>query len=250
MTPEQFIAQLNRVCDVDSRDSMPLYKIVRNGIKQLVDDKILQAEDVIPSERDISTGLKLSRVTIRKAIQELVKQGLLTQRQGSGTFVTHRVEQALTKLSGFTEDMQARKQSPGVVWFERSIREPTAIEADALALTDNETVSVLYRLRTSNNQPMALELAVLPTRLLKDPLSVEYSLYEVMEQDNNRPVRATQRLHAQICDAQRAMLLGIPKGAAVLHIERRSYLADGTPAEYTQSYYRGDTYDFMVELTL
>ena len=97
---------------------------------------------------------------------------------------------------------------------------------------------------------MAIELAVIPNRFLPNPGAVEGSLYAALEAKNARPVRALQRLHATALNAQEAKFLDLPDGAPALFIERVSYLADGRIVEYTRSHYRGDTYDFVAELTL
>jgi len=97
---------------------------------------------------------------------------------------------------------------------------------------------------------MCLEHATLPRAMLDDPSRVETSLYQILEHDGYRPVRALQRLRAQLFDEEHARLMGVPPGTACLYIERRSFLADGTPVELVRSHYRGDSYDFVAELQL
>jgi GntR family transcriptional regulator len=97
---------------------------------------------------------------------------------------------------------------------------------------------------------MAIELAVIPHKFLPDPESVGASLYAALEARGVRPVRALQRLHATALAPQEAELLDQPTGAPALFIERVSYLPDGRTVEYTRSHYRGDSYDFVAELTI
>ena len=97
---------------------------------------------------------------------------------------------------------------------------------------------------------MAVELAAVPQALLADPEAVEGSLYAVLELSGFKPVRALQRRAAANLDGEAAGLLGVPPGSAALSIERVAYAADGRAVEFTHSYFRGDTYDFVAELTL
>jgi GntR family transcriptional regulator len=195
----------------------------------------------------------VSRVTVRKALAALVESGLLRQRQGSGTFVSpspHKVEQALSRLTSFSEDMRLRGLEPTVEWLGRETSLASPQEAMRLQLSPSEQVARLRRLRLAGGVPMAIELATLPLRYLPDPHLVEHSLYAVLEANGLRPVRALQRLSAANLAAENAALLGVATGAAALAIERVSFLASGQAVEYTQSWYRGDAYDFVAELLL
>ena len=108
----------------------------------------------------------------------------------------------------------------------------------------------LRGLRLADGEPIAVERASLPTDILPNPLAVETSLYEVLERDGHRPVRALQKISAVNVSEAEADLLLIAPGDAGLKIERTSYLASGRVAEFTQSLYRGDAYNFVAELRL
>jgi GntR family transcriptional regulator len=233
---------------LDSDSPTPLYQRLQQGIRLAVRDGTVGEEQALPSERELATGLGVSRVTVRKAIAGLVTEKLLVQRQGAGTFVSPRVEQPLSQLTGFTEDMHARGMSPGLIWLDRSSGTATPQEALALDLSPGSLVTRLYRIRTADGKPMCLEHATVPHAVLPDPQTVENSLYEVLERAHLRPVRALQRLRAELFSIEQAHLLGVPPGSACLYIERRSYVADGRPIEFVRSHYRGDSYDFVAEL--
>jgi GntR family transcriptional regulator len=207
----------------------------------------------LPAERDIAAMTGLSRVTVRKAIEALVTQGQLVQRRGSGTFVApkvERLEQALSLLTSFTEDMARRGKSVESVWISRSVQAPTPEEVMALGLGAGDRVARLERVRRSDGVPLAIEWASLPTQVLPDPEAVETSLYALLETNGQRPIRAVQRISAANLGLRDAELLGVAPGAAGLRIERIGYLANGRVVEFTRSLYRGDAYDFAVELTL
>ena len=97
---------------------------------------------------------------------------------------------------------------------------------------------------------MAIEHAVVPARFLPDPGMVERSLYAALDARGFLPRRALQRLHAVLLDLDQAELLGVAEGSPALYIERRSFLDSGEPVEFTASYYRGDAYDFVAELSI
>ena len=231
----------------------PRYVQLRQRLEKGIETGILPPNSSLPPERELAEITDLSRVTVRKAIQELVREGLIEQRQGSGSFVREpvaRMEQSLSHLTSFTEDMASRGLETTSRWLERGMFMATPREVAGLGLQDGEQVSRIYRLREAGGRPMALERAALPLDILPNPLEVTTSLYEVLERHGCRPVRAKQRISAVNLEAREADLLGVAEGSAGLSIERTSYLADERIAELTRSLYRGDAYDFVAELKL
>ena len=234
-------------------DSAPLYGRVKRLVQDAVSSGELKSGDSIPSERDVADMLGISRVTVRKAFSDLVSEGLLVQRRGSGTYVNspvRRIEQPLSRLTSFSEDMQLRGIRTDAEWLDRSSGLPTPDEAMKLSISPNDHVSRFHRLRRADGVPLAIELAVIPHRFLPDPEAVGSSLYAALGEKGFKPVRALQRLHALALSKREAALLDCKAGDPALFIERISYLADGRTVEYTRSHYRGDSYDFVAELAL
>ena len=184
----------------------------------------------------------------KKAIQGLADEGFLDQRQGSGNFVSTRIDKNFAKLTSFSEDMRARGRTPRSEWIKRSTGTVTPEEAMKLALSPGSTVYRFHRLRYADDAPMALEYATLSAAALPSLESVDHSLYDALEKAGNRPVRALQRLRALLLNEEQARLLGAKVGDAGLLVERLGYLRDGRAVELSQSIYRGDTYDFVAEL--
>lgn len=237
----------------ESTATGPLYLQLQRHISAALDAGALNPGDCLPAERDIASMTGLSRVTVRKAIQTLVASGQLVQRRGSGTYVAARVErleQALSLLTSFTEDMARRGRDVESLWISRRIEAPAPEDVMALGLGADERVARLERVRCSNGVPLAIERATLSTELLPDPQEVQTSLYAVLQTRGLRPTRAVQRISASSLDQRDAALLGVPVGSAGLRIERISYLPSGRVVEFTRSLYRGDAYDFAVELKL
>ncbi|WP_332719551.1 GntR family transcriptional regulator [Pelagibacterium mangrovi] len=235
------------------RGGGPLYLKLRRSIEDAVNSGLINPGDALPSERDIAATADVSRVTVRKAVQHLVADGILIQRHGSGTFVAARiekVEQPLSTLTSFTEDMARRGRTMSNLWLDRGLYDPSPQEAVVLGLGAGEKVARVNRLRIADGNPLAIERASLAASILPDPGAIDASLYAHLERDGNRPVRAIQRLAAVNLERQDADLLDVPVGAASLKIERTSYLASGRIIEFTRSIYRGDAYDFVAELRL
>ncbi len=231
----------------------PRYLQLKQAIEEAVHAGSVKPGAALPSEREIAARTGLSRVTVRKAVQDLVRDGLLVQRHGSGTFVAlraGRVEQSLSNLTSFTEDMASRGIAVRSVWLDRGIYDPSPEEFIALGLSSNERVSRIARLRVGDGKPLAIERASLSTSALADPSSVGTSLYAALERTGMRPVRAIQRISAALLADRDADLLGVTGGSASLNIERTSYLATGKVVEFTRSIYRADAYDFVAELRL
>jgi len=247
------VASLLGTMTVAKYDPTPLYIRVQERIRASVAAGNLKPLEALPGERDIAGAFNVSRVTVRKAIAGLVEQGLLTQRQGSGTFVAaapQRLEQPLSRLTSFTEDMRLRGMEASVRWLTKTLTLASPDEAMRLSLSPSDQVCRLRRLRLANNVPMAIECAVVPVRYLPDPELVTTSLYDVLEARGALPVRALQRLRAANLSVEDAGLLEVATGSAALAIDRLSYLDSGAPVEFTQSHYRGDAYDFVAELNL
>ncbi|MEO9615630.1 MAG: GntR family transcriptional regulator [Nitratireductor sp.] len=231
----------------------PLYLRLRRSIEDALSRGVIRPGDALPSEREIAARADVSRVTVRKAVQDLVASGLLIQRHGSGTFVApraDRVEQSLSRLTSFTQDMARRGMAARSEWIDRGTYPPSPDEMMVLGLSSRELVARLSRLRLANDTPLAIERATLSSDVLPDPGAVTGSLYLVLQKTGYRPVRAVQRISATNLEADDAALLGVSAGAAGLSIERISYLASGRVIEFTRSIYRGDTYDFVAELRL
>jgi GntR family transcriptional regulator len=205
---------------LDALGGGPLYRRLEDALREALRTQRLKPNEALPPERDLASELSVSRITLRKALDSLVEEGLLVRKQGAGTFVANRVEKQFAKLSSFSEDMAARGRTVRSEWLGRSVG----------AVTPDDALTLGFGLDGVD--------------------VVGASLYAALEAAGNRPVRALQRLRAVLFNAEQAKLLGIEAGAPGLYIERRGFLDDGRVIEATQSWYRGDAYDFVAELDM
>ena len=232
----------------------PLFEAVGAALKREIASGRFAETDVLPGERELSEMLDVSRTTLRRAIAALVDEGVLAHRHGAGTFVRRNpphVEQPLSRLTSFTEDMRLRGLDR-IVAGDRAGHIPahSGRGDDARHRSRRERLSPLAvaarRRRADGDRSRRGSAAIFSN----GAHAAEESLYAALESSGFRPVRALQRLRAIIIGPAEAALLEIAAGSAALDIQRIAYLADGRCVEFTRSFYRSDTFDFVAELTL
>ena len=231
----------------------PLYLKLKTVIENAIVVGRLKHGDALPPERDIADVANISRVTVRKAIDTLVADGLLVRRRGSGTFVVkpiQKLQQPLSRLTSFTEDMRRRGMQAGSRWISRGLFFPTPEETMTLGLAGTARVARLIRLRTANDLPIAFERTSLPDDILPDPDVVDDSLYLALAARGLRPTRANQRISAVLLNDEETELHGVPPGSPALSVQRIAYFDTGRVMEMSTAHYRSDAYDLVAELTI
>jgi GntR family transcriptional regulator len=230
------------------KDKSPLYGQLARFIGEAIKAGRYQPDQALPSERILAETLHVSRVTARSAIDQLVEQGKIVRRRGSGNYIAPRLEQPLAYLSSFSEELHKRGYTPTSQWLDRSVSVATIDEQLTLGLSVGTRVARLERLRLADDTVMAHEVCVIPVSILPDPSKVENSLYEHLRQTGQVPVRGVQHIRALNASTSLAQQLGVPDRQALLFITRVGYLASGLAIELTHSYCRCDYYDFVAEL--
>jgi GntR family transcriptional regulator len=230
----------------------PRYEQLYRHLAQAIAAGALAQETQLPPERELAELAQVSRVTVRKAVAQLVEDGVLDQRRGAGTFVraARQREPYLSKLLSFTEYMLHRGKTPTSAVIAQGLFPPTPDEQLALGLSAADRVARIERLRAADGVAMAVEWVALPQDILPDPGLVGRSLYDHLRAQGTAPSRAVQRIKAVNLPASEAGLLNLPEGAAVLRIDRTGFLPSGRPIEFTRGLYRSDIYDFVAELRL
>ena len=236
---------------LDPAATQPLYMQLQRALREAIDRGVFARDDALPSERQLAAELGISRITVRKAIDALTAEGLLVSRQGSGNFVAAqgRIDKNFATLTSFSEDMRSRGRTPRSKWLKRSAGVVMPDEAMKLGVSPGTQVFRFHRLRFADDNPMAIESATVVATALRSLDAVQDSLYGALEQAGYRPVRALQRLSALLLDDEQAALLRTEPDAAGLLVERIGFGRDGRAIELSQSVYRGDTYDFVAELS-
>jgi GntR family transcriptional regulator len=226
-------------------------------LKELLREKIAAGEwapgAMIPSERELSEQYGISRMTARQALVELTTEGLLNRVQGRGTFVAEpKIQQELTRLTGFTEDMRTRGVRSGGKVLRLELIEPPTLALQALQITPDRRVVLLERLRLASGEPIALETCYLYFNNVQSLLQEDFennSLYNLLTQKYGiTPAKARQQVEADLCSHREQDLFNIQEGAPVLRNRRVTFDQWGRSFEYTESAYRADRYVFHIEL--
>ncbi|MFI7447988.1 GntR family transcriptional regulator [Nonomuraea sp. NPDC049714] len=223
---------------------------LRRHLRTLLRER-LAPHDRLPTERSLAEEFSLSRLTVRRVLDELELAGQVYRVQGSGTFVSEPRIAKSVELTSFSADMRARGLAPGslAVTVERV---PAGAEVGyALRISPSEEVLRVRRVRTADGEPICLEDVRLPTALVPDDLgeALHGSLYEELSGRYGLvPHRAEQTITATVLDQDSAQALKAPPFSPAFLVRRTTFDARGRAYERAESLYRGDRYAY--ELTI
>lgn len=238
---------------MNDEQKIPRYGHLKNEIKKKIENGEFLPGQCLPSERDFCIEYNMSRMTVRQALNDLQNEGLVYRIQGKGTFVySRKIEQYLSKLTSFTEDMQERGFVPGGTIL--SIEEKAAsIEiAKCLQISPGDMTIFIERLRTADGEPMAIERNYLVGKKCRKVLEADLenqSLYDFFRNDLKIKItRATQSLETVFINGNNAKYLGLPQNSLGLFMKRITFSDENKPIEYVESIYAGHKYKFYFEL--
>ncbi|MGB8954369.1 MAG: GntR family transcriptional regulator [Tumebacillaceae bacterium] len=232
---------------------IPLYYQLKERLTQQIMGGDFQPGTLMPSERELSDRYGISRMTVRQALGEMVKEGLLLREQGKGTFVAEpKITQGLLRLTSFSEDMQSRGLKPDSHVRAVYVQDTPPVVAAALGLAEKSQVIVLERVRLADQKPMAFEVTHVPVMLFPGLVQEDLhtsSLYTILEEKYGVKIKyARQSIEVGLSNRVESDCLGISIGSPVLKMERVTYDADEHSFEVVKSVYRGDRYKLHVEL--
>ena len=233
-----------------SQPTAPKQNEARERVLDLIEQ--LSIGDAIPSERQLSADLRMSRLTVRAALDDLVRDGLLVRRRGSGTFVGEpKIAQELT-MTSFSEDMRRRGMVPANRTLGINVVQAGAHLGRLLMVSPSEPVVVFKRLRLADRETMAIETlhvrqSLIPGLTAED--LEQHSFYELLE-DRYGVVMAggTQTIEPTVTNEEESAALGVPLHSPAFLFERTTRTAKGDVVEYVRSIYRGDRYRLVTEL--
>ncbi len=207
----------------------------------------------IPSERQLTHALGVSRLTIRAALDELVRDGYLDRRHGSGTYVTQpKIAQPLT-LTSFSEDMRRRGMVPGSRTLELTTTSAGARLARRLQVSPAERLVRVKRLRLADAEPMAMEVLHIPEALVPGLTRADLedrSFYDLLQERYRIVIAAgTQSIEPTVTNEEESEVLGVPLHTPAFLFERTTVSESGRIVEFVRSIYRGDRYRLVADLT-
>lgn len=233
----------------------PLYEQIKTYILRHIHTGEWEQNTRIPSERDLAEQFEVSRVTVSKALKELVQAGYLSVQIGKGTYVNEApMKQQIETLTSFSEEMAIRGQGTLSKVLSACMKPAPEDVADVLNLGANDAIFELERVRYAGNRPMAIECASVVGRLCAGIVTqhdfTTESLYAVLRESYGvNLIAAEQTFEARAADEDEASLLDIAPHAPVLAIHRITYDDMGRACEEVKSIYRGDRYKFRAKLT-
>ena len=224
------------------------YLAVRDHLVRLVTTE-LKVGDAIPSERALKDEFGVSRMTIRQAVDALVTEGVLVREQGRGTFVAPQRMDFEMRLTTFGEEMRRRGLEPTTEVLTAHTVAATADVATALEIEPGDLVHFLYRVRSADGTPVAIEQAWIPAALAPGLFDdgPPASVYERLRALDLDPSWGEETLAADLATDVEASLLGLTSAPAVMRAERRTY-ADVGAVMLSRACYRGDRYSVWVPL--
>jgi GntR family transcriptional regulator len=222
----------------------------RERVLDLIDR--LSVGEAIPSERQLSADLSVSRLTVRAALDELVREGYLVKRRGSGTFVSEpKIAQELT-MTSFTEDMRRRGLKPASRTLELKTISAGARLGRLLHVSPSEPVLVATRLRLADRETMAIETLHVRKSLVPGLTAADLeagSFYELLESEYGiELVGGMQTVEPTVTNEEESAALGLPLHSPAFVFERVTRSESGDVVEFVRSVYRGDRYRLVTEL--
>lgn len=229
----------------------PLYDQLVDILSEKIEHEY-RPGDLIPSERELSERYGLSRTTVRLALQELERLGLVVRQHGRGTFVADRSAQTtnLMQAYSFTEQMRDMGRDPLTTILEFSEVEADKNLVEHMNVRLGERLFKIKRLRSADAMPMMVERTFLPARkflTLRRPMLEQKPLYDIIEQDFHEKINvAEEEFLASVARPSDAHMLDISEGAPVLDLVRTTYNVHNEIVEYTLSVARADQFKYKV----
>ncbi len=233
-------------------EGVPVYVQIRESLRAEIMGGTLKRGEQLPSENELASKYKVSRMTIRESIEDLVDEGLLYRRHGVGTFVAYpHLQRDHTRLTSFFDKAENEGVQIQAKLLKLEVIPAKPRVAEALDIPTGSHVIRVKTLRFANGVPITVHDAHMPHKLfpnlVNENLEVQH-LWTLFEKAGYRVKRAVQKLEAREASKEVANLMKIKEGAPVLFKERTVYADDGTPVEFTYCYNRGDIYSLTVAL--
>lgn len=196
----QLIAQLNE--RILAADNTPLYIKFAETVKNAVRSGVLEHGNILPGERDLSQLTGVSRITVRKAMQALEEEGVVTRSRGYGTQINNIFEYSLKEARGFSQQVVLRGKKPDTLWVNKRVVKCPEEVAQQLAVEAGSDVFLLKRIRYVDEEAVSIEESWVPAHLIHDVDAIGISLYDYFRSQHIYPQRTRSRVSARMPDAE------------------------------------------------
>lgn len=242
--------------EFDRNNLLPLHEQVRQFLVSLIESGRLKPGDRLPSEKELENKFGVSRITVRRALQDLANQDKIMRVPGKGSFVLQPKIEPLTALTSFSENMRAQGYEPSYKKSRVSVVLPESKIASALRLEEEGRALHISRLMCADGLPMALQDAYLPHYIYElnpafftPEVLDNISMYKILEVELGiKLYRADEWVDASKARAQEARLLEINRGESILIVERLTFSSEENPIEYVKLIFPANRYRYKVEL--
>lgn len=232
---------------------VPLYSQLKELLRGRILDGTYPPHSRMPSENELGQAFGVSRITVRQALGDLQKEGLIFKIHGKGTFVAKpKAFQNVSTLQGLAESMsqmgyEVINRLIGLKHLPASAR-----VAERLGLEEGASVSEIKRVRLVNREPVSLEVTYVPRAVgekLEKADLVARDIFLIIENDCGIALgHADLAIDAVLADADLTRALDVEEGAPIMRIERLTHAADGTPLDFEYLYYRGDAFQYRLRI--
>lgn len=236
------------------RGEQPLYLQLANALQDFITLKKLGPGDVLPSETVLATENQLSRATVIKAFDTLIDRGVVTRRQGKGTFVNARpMERQLPELTSFSEHVHGLGLAPGSTLLSFEPIPANSVERPVSAFDSEEALVLVERLRTVDGEPVGIHRTIVPADVAgriglteRNAASPDFSFYRALRRNGVYLSTGEETLRSINADARDADLLGVDEGVALIEIVRSSRDTTGRLVEVVRARYLGTQYLYTI----
>ncbi|WP_459838241.1 GntR family transcriptional regulator [Halanaerobaculum tunisiense] len=233
--------------ELNENSPIPLYYQLENIIRERIEKEEYQVGDKIPSLAELSNKFNLSKMTVSKAINNLVEEGILYRERGKGTFVSEEKIDDFSDFKGFSKTMKSRGLEPETKVLSQEVIYPKEVICDKLEIPKSQKVILTVRLRLADDIPIAFEKSFIPQtvcpRLLEIDLA-EGSIYNTLKEEGYKLTGTIQEIEAIESDEYLSDLLEMEIGKPVLK-RNRVTLAQDKRVEFSFNFYPGDRYSII-----
>ncbi|MBS6509657.1 GntR family transcriptional regulator [Paraclostridium bifermentans] len=223
----------------------PIYKQIESHIRNLIQSKTLKQGELIPSEKQLSEEFNVTRMTVRSALNNLVKDGYITRQRGVGSIVlANKVYDNISAVSGFTKEMENKGYKVSNILEELNVIEADEELMNKLNLTEKENVWEIKRIRLANDKKISYMETYMPVKLFPNlkKSHCEGSLYNYVEEICGYKIAISEReVSSVLANDELANLLDLTKPEALLYISQVCKLHNSDVFEYSHTYHYGYT---------
>jgi len=239
--------------ELDKNSPVPIYFQLQQGIHELINNKQLSEGEQLPTEEEVCSLFNISRMTVRQAYNSLLKMELIYRQKGRGTFVaSQKYIFELSRLHSFSEDMKKRGFKIRSQVLEKNVIKADKDSCEKLKVNENAKLLKIKRVRFVQDVPVAVETSIIPLKqcpnLINEDLSKE-SLFLLMEKKYKLIIsHSHQSLEPILASREDSSLLRVKVGSPLIRMTGITFLKNNMPIEYITGIYRGDRYQFNLNL--